>query len=280
MGALDSANFERHAAGNIGSPVPMPQVSPPPKQSTEKYTVQKGDTLSQIAKDAGISLKELKDLNPKFDSDAKYKNGNMIWSGTKVNLPGKSEAPTGVPSEKYEPIIESGGFNFNSIVSFVTAIPPLPPPPPPPTTIKIKSATPEIILWDDSTIPVEILTDLIFENIGGQELLSLTRHDIVNGDNVPNQLIKNLTFLNQEYSSKRMGSLQNTSDKYFSNFSIKLESKIPFNGNGTDGTNIYVDPATQDIIIELVNLEVDEQVEAQISIGGTIYTITLGVIES
>ena len=282
MGALDSANWESHAAGKSYTPAPMPQISPSSTTSVEKYTVQKGDTLSQIAKDAGISLKELKDLNPKFDSDPKYKNGNMIWSGTKVNLPGKSE--TLVPSEKIEPIIESGGSNFNgyfdSPVSFVKATPPLPPPPPPPTTVKIKSATPEIILWDDSTIPIEILTDLIFENIGGQELLSLTRHDIVNGDNVPNQLIKNLTFLNQEYSAKRMGSLQNTSDKYFSNFSIKLESKIPFNGNGIEGTNIYVDESTQDIVIEFVNLEVDEQVEAQIGIGGTIYTITLGAVES
>jgi hypothetical protein len=156
----------------------------------------------------------------------------------------------------------------------------MPPPPPPPATVKIKSATPEIILWDDATIPVEILTDLIFENIGGQELLSLTRHDTINGENVSNQLIKNLTFLNQEYSSKRILSLQNTSDKYFSNFSIKLDSKIPFEGNGPLGSNIYVDTETGDIIIELVNLEIDERLETQIGIGGTIYTITLGVTES
>ncbi len=155
-----------------------------------------------------------------------------------------------------------------------------PPPPPPPASIKIKSATPEIILWDESLIPVEILTDLIFENIGGQELLSITRHDIINGENVSNQLIKNLTFINQEYSSKRILSLQNTSDKYFSNFSIKLESKIPFEGNGLLGNNIYIDQDTQDIVIEFINLEVDERVEVQIGIGGTIYTITLEVAES
>lgn len=169
------------------------------------------------------------------------------------------------------------------VVSSLTVSPTpitMPPPPPPPTTVKIKSATPEIILWDDSTIPVEILTDLIFENIGGQELLSLTRHDIINGDNVSNQLIKNLTSLNQEYSSKRILSLQNTSDKYFSNFSIKLDSKIPFEGNGPLGSNLYVDTETQDIIIELVNLEIDERIEVQIGVGGTIYTITLGAVES
>jgi hypothetical protein len=279
MGALDAANWERNAAAKTYTPAtPTP---PPPQKSIEKYTVQKGDTLSQIAKDAGISLKELKDLNPKFTSDPKYKNGNMIWSGTKVNLPGQPIAPV-VADKKSEPIIESGGNDFSGYSGFVfvNPTPPLPPPPPPPTTVKIKTATPENILWDPTIMPVEILTDLIFEDIGGQELLSLIRHDTASGDSVSNQLIKNLTFLNQEYSSKNILGLQNTSDKYFSNFSIKLDSKIPVNGSGPSGSNIYVDSTTQDVVIELVNLEIDERLEVQISIGGTIYSITLGVIES
>lgn len=178
-------------------------------------------------------------------------------------------------------IIKQENLNDFNLKTTVSAIPTyMPSPPPTPTTVKIKSATPEIILWDDSTIPIETLTDLIFEDIGGQELLSLTRHDIINGDNVSNQLIKNLTSLNQEYSSKKILSLQNTSDKYFSNFSIKLDSKIPFEGNGPLGSNLYIDAETQDIIIELVNLEIDERIEIQIGVGGTIYTITLGALES
>lgn len=281
MGALDSANWERHAAAQTYTPAtPTP---PPQQQSIEKYTVQKGDTLSQIAKDAGISLKELKDLNPKFTSDPKYKNGNMIWAGTKVNLPGQPLEP----AVKYEQPNNNNNNdgndfsgNFGGYSAFVNPIPQLPPPPPPPTTVKIKTATPENILWDPTIMPVEILTDLIFEDIGGQELLSLIRHDTVSGDSVSNQLIKNLTFLNQEYSSKNILGLQNTSDKYFSNFSIKLDSKIPVNGSGPSGSNIYVDSTTQDVVIELVNLEIDERLEVQISIGGTIYSITLGVIES
>jgi len=281
MGALDSANWERHAAGKTYTPAtPTP---PPQQRSIEKYTVQKGDTLSQIAKDAGISLKELKDLNPKFTSDPKYKNGNMIWSGTKVNLPGQPLEPV-VKYEQPNNNDNNGGNdfsgNFGGYSAFVNPIPQLPSPPPPPTTVKIKTATPENILWDPTIMPVEILTDLIFEDIGGQELLSLIRHDTVSGDSVSNQLIKNLTFLNQEYSSKNILGLQNTSDKYFSNFSIKLDSKIPVNGSGPSGSNIYVDSTTQDVVIDLVNMEIDERLEVQIGIGGTIYSITLGVIES
>jgi len=184
------------------------------------------------------------------------------------------------PADKIEIVPFSGKVIVPSVPS-VPAIPITlpPPPPPPPTTYKVKVATPEIILFDDETLPIETLTDILFEDIGGQELLSMSRHDIISGDYVPNQLIKNLTSLNQEFSSKRLLSLQNTSDKYFSNFGIKLENKIPFVGNGANGENVYLDES-QNVIIELVNLDIDEQVEVQLSIGGTIYTIVLGAVES
>lgn len=170
---------------------------------------------------------------------------------------------------------------FSNITASVPATPPyVPSPPPPPPTVKVKSATPEIILWDDATIPMEMLSNLTLENIGGQELLSLSRHDRISGENVSNQLIKNLTFFNQEYSSKRILGLQNTSDKYFSNFSIKLDSKIPVEGNGPGGTNVYLDPITKDLVIDLINLDSDEIVEIQVGAGGTIYTIAVGVEES
>jgi len=166
-------------------------------------------------------------------------------------------------------------------VPTVTAVPiNLPaPPPPPPTTYKVKTATPEIILFDDETLPAITLIDILFEDIGGQELLSMSRHDTISGDYVPNQLIKNLTSLNQEFSSKRLLSLQNTSDKYFSNFGIKLENKIPFIGNGPNGENVYLNDS-QDIVIDLVNLDIDEQIEVQLSISGTMYTIVLEAGES
>ena len=274
----DYANGERHAAAKTYAP-----ATPPP--TVEKYTVQKGDTLSKIAVDAGISLQELKDLNPKFTSDPKYKNGNMIWSGTKVNLPGKA-AP--IEETTKDPIIENpifqGPFSGDPGIIFtpiITAVPinlP-PPPPPPPTTYKVKIANPEVILFDDETLPATTLIDILFEDIGGQELLSMSRHDIISGDYVPTQLIKNLTSLNQEFSSKRLLSLQNTSDKYFSNFGIKLESKIPFVGGGANGENVYLNDS-QDIVIDLINLDIDEQVEVQLSISGTIYTIVLEAGES
>jgi LysM repeat protein len=54
--------------------------------STTKYVVKKGDTLSGIAKNSGLSLAEVRKLNPELMSNPKYKKGAAIWSGTKVNV--------------------------------------------------------------------------------------------------------------------------------------------------------------------------------------------------
>lgn len=58
------------------------------KQGTG-YRVKRGDTLSGIAKTAGVSLSDIMSVNEKFKKDAKYKGGNMIFANTKVNIPKK-----------------------------------------------------------------------------------------------------------------------------------------------------------------------------------------------
>ena len=162
----------------------------------------------------------------------------------------------------------------------ITATPPAPEPemfsarmfaaPPP-----VKTATLDIILFDEENIPTDGMFDQIFENIGGQELISITRSDIVNGQKISYQPIKNLSAIQQRYNPNNILSLQQTADKFFAGFSIKLEDKIPETGNGTNGENIYLN-AAGDLIIEFINVNSDEQVETQISVSGTIYEADLG----
>ena len=139
----------------------------------------------------------------------------------------------------------------------------------------VKTATLDIILFDEENIPTDGMFDQIFENIGGQELISITRSDIVNGQKISYQPIKNLSAIQQRYNPNNILSLQQTADKFFAGFSIKLEDKIPETGNGTNGENIYLN-AAGDLIIELINVNPDEQVETQISVSGTIYEADLG----
>ncbi|MFY9223123.1 MAG: TIGR02594 family protein [Blastocatellia bacterium] len=49
--------------------------------SSNTYTVKKGDTLSEIAKDAGVSLSSVIKSNPQI------KNPNLIYPGQQINMP-------------------------------------------------------------------------------------------------------------------------------------------------------------------------------------------------
>jgi len=78
---------------------------PDKKNPDTAVSVEKGDTLWQIAKDAGLTLKEIRALNPVLMSDPKYKDGNMIFSNTKINIappapkaPAKTPTPTPTPT--------------------------------------------------------------------------------------------------------------------------------------------------------------------------------------
>ena len=142
-------------------------------------------------------------------------------------------------------------------------------------TQSIKTATPDIILFDDDMLPVNLMLDLVFEDIGGQELINIGRNDIINGQNVIYQPIKNLNLIQQQYNPNNIIGIQETSDKYFAGFSIKFESKIPDVGNGANGENVYMDNTTGSIIIELVNMSSDDQVEVQMITSGTIYEVIL-----
>jgi hypothetical protein len=145
-------------------------------------------------------------------------------------------------------------------------------PPAPP----VKTAPIDTVLFNSDILPIEVMTDLIFENIGGQELINIARNDIINGQQVSYQPIKNLSSLQQQYNPNNILSLQSTSDKYFANFSIKLENKIPEVGTGPNGVSVYIDQNTGDLIVETINMETDEQVEIEISVSGTIYEAEFG----
>jgi hypothetical protein len=82
-------------------------------------------------------------------------------------------------------------------------------PPPPPKTAPI-----DTILFDEEAVPIEIMSDMIFEDIGGHEIINIARNDTINGQTVTYQPIKNLSSIQQQYNPNNVLALQNTSDKY------------------------------------------------------------------
>jgi hypothetical protein len=139
----------------------------------------------------------------------------------------------------------------------------------------VKIPTKDIILYNDESTPIEVMSDLIFENIGGQEIINIARNDIINGQTVVYQPIKNLTSLNFQYNPQNILSLQNTSDEYFKKFPIKLEDKIPNVGSGPNGETVYIEASTGNLVINVINLANDEQVEVQVLSSGAIFSDTI-----
>lgn len=317
MGAYDDGGFTRAAAAAKAAGIPTQSAA---KAAPVKVTVEKGDTLSSIAKENNTTVKAILAANPKFTEQAKYQGGNMIWSGTTVKIPQKVSTPpkgnpnVDVPQPPLQPATTSDtttststtssttdtttstttttttttttdtgsswGGNTNptpltpadiTTASVAAALPPAPP---------VKTAPIDTVLFNSDELPIEVMTDLIFENIGGQELINIARNDIINGQQVSYQPIKNLSSIQQQYNPNNIVSLQSTSDKYFANFPIKLENKIPDPGTGPNNSYVYLDSATGNLVIEAVNLETDEQIEIEITVSGTIYEAEFGEIIS
>jgi hypothetical protein len=124
------------------------------------------------------------------------------------------------------------------------------------TEESVKISTPDIILLVDSPVGAEILTDLIFQNIGGIEIINIARSDVINGQNVTYQPIKNITSLFYQYNPQNILALQGTDKDYFKNFAINLNDRLP------EFPYLYTDE-NGDLIIEVINMLPSESVEVQ-----------------
>lgn len=139
----------------------------------------------------------------------------------------------------------------------------------------IKVASPDIILISNESLPIELLTDLIFENIGGREILNIARSDTINGQDILYQPIKNLANINLKYNPLNILALQNTADKLFRSFAIELGDHIPVVGNGPAGENVYLEETTGNIVADLINLDPEYEVEIQVLSAGEILDDTI-----
>lgn len=71
----------------------------------EKVTVKSGQTLSSIAKANNTTVAAIKEANPVLTTNPKYQGGNIIFSGTKLNIP--TATPTG-PTLTTGPTLATG----------------------------------------------------------------------------------------------------------------------------------------------------------------------------
>jgi hypothetical protein len=151
------------------------------------------------------------------------------------------------------------------------------------TSDSVKIATPDLLIFGEQAVAIEIMTDLIFENIGGFELATISRHDLVNGQTVIYTPIKNLTDLYLQYNPNNVLRLQ-SADSFFKSLAISIPNYLPRYGNGYDlvggvkvynGKSIYIDPISGDLVINLINVKENEQVEVEILTAGNTFDDTI-----
>jgi alpha-L-arabinofuranosidase len=118
------------------------------------------------------------------------------------------------------------------------------------------------------------MTDLIFEDIGGQELINIARNDILNGIDILYNPIKNISSLYLQYNPNNILALQGISEAYFSQFAINFGSRVPSTGTGPNSSIVYLDEGGN-LIIELVNMKDSESVEVQIQVNGSKFSDTI-----
>lgn len=179
--------------------------------------------------------------------------------------------------------------------TYLSAVAAIPEPSPKNNDDGVKIATPDLILSNDETMSIEIMTDLIFEDIGGYELATISRHDLINGQKVIYAPIKNLTDLYLQYNPNNVLRLQ-SADSYFKSLSLSILDRLPVCGTGYDIAppagnpnepdktkwiktpnckSIYIDPITGDLVINLINMKENEQVEVEILTAGNIFDDTI-----
>lgn len=135
----------------------------------------------------------------------------------------------------------------------------------------VKPASPDLILFDDAAIPIEFMADLLFEQIGGKEILNIARNDIINGQKISYNLIANSSKIAQEYNPKNIFRVPGTSAEFFENFSIK------FGLYALDNQNSVSLSETGDLQVLLAGsaFRKNDQVEVEVLVSGTLENDTI-----
>jgi hypothetical protein len=183
------------------------------------------------------------------------------------------------------PWLEPDAVTFSGTVS-VASNTFTPPPPPTPPDVIVRIPERDVVNFVDENIPTELITNLLFENLGANELIKFERHDTIEGTNASYDIISNLTGVRKIFDPSTLISRQKPNTSFFDIFNIKLEDKIPTdlylrNNPKIDATGevnstdyVYIDPEGN-LVIELVNIDSDEVLEVEIDSNGTIYEVTI-----
>lgn len=134
----------------------------------------------------------------------------------------------------------------------------------------VKSASPDLILFDDTSLPIIAMTDMIFEDIGGQEIINILRHDTVDGINLNYNLISNSQQITNVYRPSKLSSAPGTLKEFFQNFAIRLDTHQPETQSVNNSDHVYLDNEEYagSLVVQVTNMQQNEQIEVQVLNSG------------
>ena len=146
-------------------------------------------------------------------------------------------------------------------------------------TNPVKIPSRDIFNLDNQTFNTAEIEQVLFEEIGGTELINLTRHDTVDGLNVYYSIISDLSKINIEYDASFILTGVSSYERYSSQYPINLFEKIPTDSyidqnyfglpDVNIGPNIYVSDDNK-VNIEFDALESDRIIQVYFMKNATI----------
>lgn len=135
---------------------------------------------------------------------------------------------------------------------------------------EIKVATPDLIQITEEGMPLETIADLLFEDIGGTEILNIARHDLINGIDIKYQQISNLAKIETNFGGDNLISLQSPVEQIFNKFALRRYQYVPETTDDPSGLDnqVYLD-SSGNLNIELINLTDNMQVEIEFKTAST-----------
>ena len=130
-----------------------------------------------------------------------------------------------------------------------------------------KIADPQYILSTDPAATIEEMQNTLWQGIGGHEIISLARRDLVDGKNISYGLISDLQQLFIEYNPKTIASIENASPLYFNSFGITFDSYLPSEADLAQIDQFLKNPVTlgvnNTITIYVSNIEDSYEIEVE-----------------
>jgi hypothetical protein len=119
---------------------------------------------------------------------------------------------------------------------------------------KVKVATSNLFITEQVIDKTDQMADAIIEDIGGQEIINITRNDLLNGQNVTYNVIENLESTQRQFNPNELIKLQSTSADFFDTFTLNIDNFTPNYGTGNGGEIVYVDENSGEVIVNTINL--------------------------